>query len=313
MQNLITIRELSETQLRKFLSLSFQIKKNPEQFSQTLKGKNILLFFVENSTRTKLSFENAVKKLGGTHVSFTGGASSMAKGESLLDTVKTILQYGADALVMRHSSGGAIDWLADACNLPAINAGDGHHEHPTQALLDSMSLMEQWNLSPDQELPFKGKNILIVGDIYHSRVARSNIHGLTKLGAEVTLVAPKTLMPSDLSLFPKVKVIHRMDTPHGKEILANADAVMMLRLQLERQKVAFFPTTQEYRHFWGLTVERAKLLKPSAVILHPGPMNRGVEIDSEVTDSKQSLILKQVENGVWARMAAFKGVFEWNS
>lgn len=310
MQNLITVRELSETQLRKFISLSFEIKKTPEKFAQKLKGKNILLFFVENSTRTKLSFENAVKKLGGNIVSFAGGASSMNKGESLLDTVQTIQQYGVDAFVMRHSSSGAIEWISKAAGLPAINAGDGQHEHPTQALLDVMTLMEHWKLSADRANPLQGKKILIVGDIFHSRVARSNIHALTKLGAEVTLIAPKTLLPSDLSLFPKVNVLHRMDTPHGKEMLASADAVMMLRLQLERQKTAFFPSALEYRYFWGMTVEREKLLKPSAVILHPGPMNRGVEIDSEVADSKRSLILKQVENGVWARMGAFVGVIE---
>ncbi len=310
MINLITIRELSETQLQKFLSHSFQIKKNPEQFSQALKGKNILQFFVENSTRTKLSFETAVKKLGGANIAFAGGASSMSKGESLLDTVQTIQQYGVDAMVMRHSSGGAIDWIAKVSGLRVINAGDGQHEHPTQALLDAFTLMEQWKLPAEEANPLAGKKIMILGDVLHSRVARSNIHSLTKLGAEVTLVAPKTLLPSDLSLFPQVKVLHRLDTPSGKEELADVDAVMVLRLQLERQKGAFFPSSGEYRHFWGLTRERAALLKSTAVILHPGPMNRGIEIDSEVADSKQSLILKQVENGVWVRMSALMGVFE---
>lgn len=310
MESLITIRELSEAQLRKYLSLSFQIKKNPEQFSQKLKNKNILLFFVENSTRTKLSFENAVKRLGGNIVSFAGGASSMNKGESLLDTVRVIQQYGLDAFVMRHSSSGAIEWISNAAGLPAINAGDGQHEHPTQALLDAMTLMEHWKIPADHTNPLQGKKILIIGDISHSRVARSNIHSLTKLGAEVTLIAPKTLLPSNLSLFPKVKVLHRMDTLDGNDALASADAVMMLRLQLERQKTAFFPSVQEYRHFWGMTVEREKLLKANAVILHPGPINRGVEIDSVVADSSRSLSLKQVENGVWVRMGAFVGVLE---
>lgn len=308
MHNLITIRELSETQLRKFISLSFEIKKNPEKFSQKLKGKNILLFFVENSTRTKLSFENAVKKLGGNIVSFAGSASSMSKGETLLDTIQTIQQYGLDAFVMRHSSSGVVEWMSKASGLPVINAGDGQHEHPTQALLDAVTLMEHWGLSAEKQNPMTGKKIMIAGDISHSRVARSNIHSLTKLGAEVTLVAPKTLIPSDMSLFPKVNILHRWDTSQGKEILAEQDAVMMLRLQLERQKVAFFPSVQEYRHFWGMTNERMKILKPSAVILHPGPINRGVEIDPEAATSKNSLILKQVENGVWARMAALSGV-----
>ena len=309
MESLITIRDLGEAKLRNILSISFQIKKNPEKFSQTLKGKNVLQFFAENSTRTKLSFETAVKKLGGSNIAFAGSSSSMSKGESLLDTVQTIQQYGADVIVMRHSSGGAIDWVAKATGLPAINAGDGQHEHPTQAILDAFTLLEHWKISTESASPLGGKKIIIAGDILHSRVARSNIHALTKLGAEVTLVAPKTLLPSDLSLFPKVNVLNRWDTPQGKELLAGADAVMMLRLQLERQKGAFFSSTQEYRHFWGLTRERASILKSNAVILHPGPMNRGVEIDSEVADSKQSLILKQVENGVFSRM----GVLACNS
>ena len=310
MENLITIRELSEAQIRAILSHSFQIKKTPEKFAQSLKGKNILQFFTENSTRSKLSFETAVKRLGGANISFSGNASSMSKGESLLDTVQTIQQFGVDAIVVRHSSGGAIDWIAKATKLPTINAGDGQHEHPTQALLDVFTMMEHWNISVENADPLHGKKILIVGDILHSRVARSNIHSLTKLGAEVTLVAPKTLLPSDLSLFPKVNVLNRWDTSTGKEILANADAVMMLRLQLERQKGNFLPSAQEYRHFWGMTKERAQILKSNAVILHPGPMNRGVEIDSEVADSSRSLILKQVENGVWVRMAALMEVLQ---
>ncbi len=304
MQNLITVRELNEAQLRKILTLSFEIKKNPQNYSQTLRGKSVLQFFVENSTRTRMSFETAVRKLGGTNIGFAGSASSMSKGETLFDTLDTIRQYGVDAVVMRHSSGGAIDWVSRSCGLPAINAGDGQHEHPTQALLDAFTLLEYWGLSPEHSQPMKGKKILIVGDILHSRVARSNIQSLTKLGADVVLVAPKTLLPNDLGLFPKLKVLNRWDDEEGKQVLADADAVMMLRLQLERQKGAFFPSFSEYRHFWGLTRERLSLLKPKAVILHPGPINRGVEIDPEAADSPQSLILKQVENGVWVRMAA---------
>ena len=304
MKSLITVRELDDAQLRKIISLSFEIKKNPNAYAQTLKGKSVLQFFVENSTRTKMSFETAVRKLGGTNIAFAGGSSSLSKGETLFDTLDTIKQYGVDAVIMRHSSGGAIDWVSKSTSIPAINAGDGQHEHPTQALLDAFTLFEHWGLSPDDSEPFKNKKILIVGDVLHSRVARSNIHSLTKLGAEVVLVAPKTLLPSDLSLFPKVKVLNRWDTAEGEKELSTADAVMMLRLQLERQKGAFFPSVSEYRHFWGLTRERAGILKNEAVVLHPGPVNRGVEIDSEVVDSKKSLILKQVENGVWVRMAA---------
>ena len=303
MNSLITVRELDEAQLRKILSLSFEIKKNPQQYSQALKGKCVLQFFVENSTRTRMSFETAVRKLGGTNIGFAGSASSMSKGETLFDTLDTIRQYGVDAVVMRHSSGGAIDWVSRASGLPAINAGDGQHEHPTQALLDAFTLLEHWGLNPHHFQPLKGKKILIVGDILHSRVARSNIHLLTKLGADVVLVAPKTLLPNDLSLFPKLKVLNRWDDGEGVRVLQEADAVMMLRLQLERQKGAFFPSVSEYRHFWGLTRERLHLLKSEAVILHPGPINRGVEIDSEAADSSHSLILKQVENGIWVRMA----------
>lgn len=308
MNSLITARELNEAQLKKILSLSFEIKKNPENFRETLKGKNVLQLFVENSTRTKLSFETAVRRLGGTNIGFAGGSSSLSKGETLLDTVQTIRQFGVDAIVMRHSSGGAIDWISKAVELPAINAGDGQHEHPTQALIDSFTLLEHWGLNPNLASPLNSKKILIVGDILHSRVARSNIHLLSKLGAEVILIGPKTLIPVDLSLFPKVQVLYRWDHEEGKKILSTADAVMMLRVQLERQKSSFFPSLSEYRHFWGMTVDRAKQMKPEAVILHPGPMNHGIEIDSAVADSSQSLILKQVENGVWVRMAVLKEV-----
>ncbi len=292
----LTTRDLNSEQIEGFLSAASQIKKNPESVAQTLKGKTILQFFVENTTRTRMSFETAVRKMGGMNVGFATASSSFSKGETLLDTVRTIRQYGVDAIVMRHSSGESPKFIHENLNLPVINAGDGQHEHPTQALLDAFTLQEVWG-------SLKNKTVLILGDILHSRVARSNIHALTKLGVNVILCAPNTLLPKDLSLFPKVEVTHKLD-----EVLSKADAVMCLRIQFERQSQNYFPSKHEYRHFWGLTVERAAKLKPNTYILHPGPMNRGLEIDSEVADSKHSLILKQVENGVWVRMAVLGGI-----
>ncbi len=298
-KNLITIRELSSEQIKSILSLSLKIKKTPDAFSSVLKGKTILQFFIENSTRTRMSFEAATRRLGGSSIAFAASASSLSKGETLLDTIQTIKQFGIDLVVMRHSSGGSPAFLADEIKVPVVNAGDGQHEHPTQALLDALTLVEQWGSDLNQANPFTGKKIMIVGDILHSRVARSNIHLLTKLGSQVILCAPQTLLPSNLSLFPHVEVTYRPES-HLKEV----DAVMALRIQFERQNnQQLVPSKEEYRHFWGMTSERAKQLKQSAVILHPGPMNRGLEIDSEVADSSRSLILKQVENGVWARAA----------
>jgi aspartate carbamoyltransferase catalytic subunit len=299
-ESLLTIREISAERIQAFLILSERMKQAPENFSHLLKSRTVLQFFVENSTRTRMSFEAATRKLGGTNIAFTVGTSSLAKGETLLDTVQTIRRYGVDSVVMRNYSGGSPKLLADVLQLPIVNAGDGQHEHPTQALLDSLTLAQHWAVdwSKINAMPFKNKKVMIIGDILHSRVARSNIHCLTKLGAEVILCAPRTLLPSDFSLFPKVQIETRPD-----HALKEIDAVMCLRIQVERQNQQQIPSKEEYRHFWGLTVERAKTLRKEAVILHPAPMNRGIEIDSEVADSAQSLILKQVENGVWARMA----------
>ena len=299
-ESLLSIREISAERIRAFLFLAERMKQTPEKFSAILKNRTVLQFFVENSTRTRMSFEAATRKLGGTNIAFTVGTSSLAKGETLLDTVQTIRRYGVDSVVMRNYSGGSPKLIADVLKLPVVNAGDGQHEHPTQALLDSLTLAQQWGVdwSKSNPLPFKSKRVMIIGDILHSRVARSNIHCLTKLGAEVILCAPRTLLPSDFTLFPRVQIEMRPDAA-----LKEIDAVMCLRIQFERQNQQQIPSKEEYRHFWGLTVERAKSLRKDAVILHPAPMNRGIEIDSEVADSAQSLILKQVENGVWTRMA----------
>jgi aspartate carbamoyltransferase catalytic subunit len=297
-ESLLTIRELESSTALGFLSLAHSIKQNPNAYQTVLKGKTVLQFFAENSTRTRMSFEAATRKLGGLNVAFAAGNSSINKGETLLDTILTIKQYGVDAIVMRHSSGGSPQLVAEVTEKSVINAGDGSHEHPTQGLLDSFMLGEHWGTSFDQEKPFAGKTILILGDTLHSRVARSNIHLLGKLGARVILSGPKTLTIKNLELFPKVEVVNFPD-----KILPEVDAVMALRIQTERQSQGLIPSKEEYRHFWGLTCERARLLKKEAVVLHPGPMNRGVEIDHEIADSEHSLVLRQVENGVFVRMA----------
>jgi aspartate carbamoyltransferase catalytic subunit len=293
-----TIRGRSPEFLRDLLSLSFQIKKNPAEFASVLKGKTILQMFIENSTRTRLSFETATRRLGGTNLTFTAASSSVQKGETLLDTVQVIQQYGVDGIVIRHKSTGAPEWIETATRLPVINAGDGAHEHPTQALLDSFTLAEKWGVDPRAPKPFSGKSVMILGDTLHSRVARSNIHLLSMLGARVVVCGPSTLTFPNSGLFPEIE-IHSFPETAIREM----DAVMLLRIQFERQSQGAIPSLNEYRHFWGLTRARAGLLKKEAVLLHPGPMNRGIEIDPEVADSPRSLILNQVENGVYARMA----------
>ncbi len=297
------IRGLDPGVLCSLLARSSRMKSDPGSFSTILKGKTVLQFFVENSTRTRLSFESATRRLGGMSLAFSPSSSSLSKGETLADTVNVIRQYGVDGIVVRHRSMGAPDFLADATGLPVINAGDGAHEHPTQALLDAFTLGERWGVDFSKAGAFRNRKIMILGDLRHSRVARSNIHLLTALGAELHLCAPATLGIPDLGLFPRVHVHSFPD-----EGIPEMDAVMTLRLQTERQNQGVIPSLPEYREFWGLTVERAKRMKTDSVILHPGPVNRGVEIDSEVADSGRSLILKQVENGIFARMAVLASV-----
>ncbi len=297
------IRGLDSKILCSLLSQAAKIKSSPESYASVLKGKTILQFFVENSTRTRLSFEAATRKLGGVNLSFSAATSSLSKGETLTDTVNVIRQYGVDGIVVRHRSMGAPDLLSNATGLPVINAGDGAHEHPTQALLDAFTLGEHWKVDFKNPDCFRGKKIMILGDLRHSRVARSNIHLLTALQAEVHVCAPSTLMIPNLELFPKVTTHSFPDS-----VISGMDALMALRIQTERQTQGVIPSLAEYREFWGLSVERAKRLARKTVILHPGPMNRGVEIDSEVADSAASLILKQVENGIFARMSVLASV-----
>ncbi len=261
-----------------------EIKKVP-----ALRGKTVVNLFFEPSTRTRTSFELAAKRLSADVINFSPSASSVVKGETLLDTARNIEAMQADIIVLRHPAGGAAETLARGVKSSVINAGDGWHEHPTQALLDLYTLRERG-------FQFQGLRVAIVGDVAHSRVARSNIHALTKLGAEVRLAGPATMMPKDIERFG-VKVFYDLD-----EALRGVQVIMMLRLQLERQGRALFPTIREYSRLYGLTAERVKLADSGAIVMHPGPINRGVEIAPEVADSLSSVILDQVANGVAVRM-----------
>ncbi|XHR26964.1 MAG: aspartate carbamoyltransferase catalytic subunit [Chthoniobacteraceae bacterium] len=261
------------------------IKKVP-----SLRGKTLVNFFVEPSTRTRTSFELAAVRLSADVVNITATTSSLTKGETLKDTALNLQALHSDIIVLRHSSAGAAQFLAERLSASVINAGDGSHAHPTQALLDLFTIREKLGT-------IEGLHVAICGDILFSRVARSNIHGLLKLGAKVTLVGPSTLVPKVFERMG-VTVTHKLD-----DILPDLDVLNMLRIQHERQRKEYFPSLGEYTAFFGLTKERAAKLKPSAIIMHPGPINRGVEIDSEVADSGRSVILDQVTNGLAVRMA----------
>ncbi|HJU03546.1 MAG TPA: aspartate carbamoyltransferase catalytic subunit [Nitrospiraceae bacterium] len=291
-KDLTSIAALSAEEIRLILDTadSFkevtgrEIKKVP-----ALRGKTVVNLFFEPSTRTRTSFELAAKRLSADVINFSPSASSVVKGETLLDTARNIEAMQADIIVLRHPAAGAADTLARGVKSSVINAGDGWHEHPTQALLDLFTLREK-------KLEFKGLRVAIVGDVAHSRVARSNIHALTKLGVEVRAVGPPTMMPAALDRLG-VRVYYDLD-----EALRGVDVIMMLRLQLERQGRALFPTIREYSRLYGLTAERLKLAESGALVMHPGPINRGVEIAPDVADSFSSVILDQVANGVAVRM-----------
>jgi aspartate carbamoyltransferase catalytic subunit len=255
-----------------------------------LRGKTLVNFFVEPSTRTRTSFEVAAMRLSADVVNISATASSLQKGETLKDTALNLQALQADIIVLRHSSPGSSRFLAERLDSSIINAGDGAHEHPTQGLLDIFTIREKFGR-------IEGLNIAIVGDILFSRVARSNIFGLLKLGANVTLVGPSTLVPKSFEKLG-VRVSHRLD-----DILAEVDVVNLLRIQHERQRKEYFPGLGEYVSLFGLTKARAAKLKPSCLIMHPGPINRGVEIDSDIADGHQSVILEQVTNGIAVRMA----------
>jgi aspartate carbamoyltransferase catalytic subunit len=265
--------------------LQSKSKKTPH-----LQGKSIITLFYENSTRTRLSFELAAKYLSATAANISASGSSVAKGETLIDTGKTISMTGADVIVIRHPKSGAPALLASNVNCSVINAGDGMNEHPTQALLDLFTIRENKGRIKDLK-------IAVIGDIYHSRVARSNIWGMMKMGAQVSVAGPSTLLPKDIEK-TGVKVFNTI-----QEALIDADVVMTLRIQLERQKKGLFPTIREYSRFFGLDDKRLRLAKKDVLIMHPGPINRGVEISTSIADANFSLINKQVTNGVAVRMA----------
>jgi len=261
-----------------------------------LKGRMVVNLFFENSTRTRTSFELAAKRLGADAVSITAQASSVAKGESLVDTLNTLGAMRPDAIIMRHAASGAPHFLQRHLQIPIINAGDGTHEHPTQALLDARTIL-------DRGKKLEGLRVAIIGDIAHSRVARSNVYLLSKYGADIVLCGPASLLPPELrELAPGVTLTTDMD-----EAIRDADVIMMLRVQLERQHEAAFPAG-EYFSFYGLRPEHVKHAKPDVIVMHPGPINRGREISSEVADSQRSAILNQVENGIAVRMAVLERV-----
>jgi len=273
-----------------------EIKKLP-----TLRGKTVVNLFFEDSTRTRISFELAEKRLSADVINFSAKGSSVSKGESLKDTAQTLEAMGADAVVMRHWASGAAQVLAQSGWIQGsiINAGDGTHEHPTQALLDAFTLRKRLHGTGSKAKSLDGVKVAIVGDILHSRVARSNLGLLKTLGAEVHLVAPATLMPADTTGW-KAQIHSDLDDVISKVKL---DAIMMLRVQAERMTSSYFPSEREYTRLWGLNSERLKRLPSNVVVMHPGPMNRGLEISASAADSKNSAVLEQVANGVSVRMA----------
>lgn len=302
MKNLLSASDLAKPQIIEVLDLAHEmsdvnereIKKLP-----TLRGKTVVNLFFEDSTRTRISFELAAKRLSADVINFAAKGSSVSKGESLKDTAQTLEAMGADAIVLRHGSSGSAHRLAHSgwVRSAVINAGDGSHEHPTQALLDAMTIRQALVTNPIRS-DLAGKKVLIVGDISHSRVARSNLILLKALGATVATCGPATLVPR--SLEPSGGIFYSLD----KAIDEFApDAVLMLRIQSERMEASFFPTEREYSRVWGMNSERLSRLGASAIVLHPGPMNRGLEIDAASADSPKSKILDQVQNGVAVRMA----------
>ena len=292
-QHLIGIEELSADEINIILATAASFKQTMQRSNKklpTLRGRSIVNFFMEPSTRTRMAFEVAAGNLSADVITITGNASSLVKGETIRDTAANIKALNADMIIMRHSSAGAPKYLSRVVDLPIINAGDGAHEHPTQALLDCYTLRE--NLDD-----LKGRKVTILGDILFSRVARSNIWALKKLGAKVTVAGPSTLVPKEFTQFG-IEVCHDL-----RKALEDADAVMLLRIQHERQNATHFPSIGEYTRMFGLNKERASWLKPDAIIMHPGPITRGVEIDSQLADSDRSVILQQVTNGIAVRMA----------
>jgi aspartate carbamoyltransferase catalytic subunit len=296
---LLGIEELERRDIEAILSRAKDFQPLQSQSLKkldALRGKLIVNLFYEASTRTRTSFEIAAKRLGADAVSITAASSSISKGESLVDTLNTLAAMRPDAIVMRHSASGAPHFLSRHLPTPIINAGDGTHEHPTQALLDARTIL-------DRRERLEGLRVAIIGDIAHSRVARSNIHLLAKFGVEIVLCGPASLLPRELTeLAPGVRL-----TTDIREAIRDTDVIMMLRVQLERQHEASFPAS-EYFQFYGLRLEHLDIAKPDAIVMHPGPINRGRELSSEVADFQRSVILNQVENGIAVRMAVLERV-----
>ena len=299
MRHLLSISDLSKAEAISILDTATElarvsdgaVKKLP-----TLRGRTIVNLFAEDSTRTRISFEAAAKRLSADVINFSAKGSSLSKGESLKDTAMTLQAMGADAVVIRHSASGAAQRLADNrwMSGSVVNAGDGTHEHPSQALLDAFTIRKHLGMGGSD---LSGLSIAIVGDVLHSRVARSNVLLLSLLGAKVTLVAPPTLLPLGVESWP-ADISYDLDS-----VVPHVDVVMMLRVQQERMTDLFFPSAREYSRYYGLNSERMAAMKAGAIVMHPGPMNRGLEISAEVADSARSVITEQVTNGVSVRMA----------
>ncbi len=292
-RHLLGLEQMPKEDIELILNTAISFKEvldRPVRKVPTLQGKTVVNLFFESSTRTRISFELAERRLSADVVNFTTTGSSIAKGETFKDTVKNIEAMKIDMVVIRHPSPGAAHFLTKIIDANVINAGDGTHEHPTQALLDIFTMREKFGY-------IEGLNVCIVGDILHSRVARSNIFGLKTLGANVTVCGPETLIPKDIEKLG-VEIYHNID-----DVIPKVDVLNVLRLQLERQNSAFIPSLQEYHKFFGITRKRLEKATKPILIMHPGPINRGVELSSDVADSEHSLILEQVTNGVAVRMA----------
>ncbi|MFM1850983.1 MAG: hypothetical protein RIS54_667 [Verrucomicrobiota bacterium] len=292
-RHLLTLEELSLAEIDQIHATAAAFKRTLKRSVKkvpALRGKTIVNLFLEPSTRTRMAFDMAAKRLSADVISLDGNSSSTTKGETLRDTAENIQALQADMIVIRHAAAGSPLYLSKILDIPVINAGDGAHEHPTQGLLDTFTMRERLG-------SLQGRRVVILGDILFSRVARSNIHALTKFGADVTVVGPSTLVPHWFAELG-VKVSHDL-----RSALADAEVVMLLRIQHERQSKGMFPSLGEYTSMFGLNKTRASWLNPQAIIMHPGPINRGVEIDSDLADGERSVILEQVTNGIAVRMA----------
>ncbi|GHV56747.1 aspartate carbamoyltransferase [Synergistales bacterium] len=292
-KHVLGLRDADPSEMQEILDTASLMKvviKSNNKRTPHLQGRSVMTVFYENSTRTRLSFELACKYMSGSASNMSASASSVQKGETLIDTARTLDVMGTDILILRHPMSGAPHLMSRSVRASVINAGDGINEHPTQALLDMYTMREKFG-------GIKGLRVAIIGDVTHSRVARSNVYGLTKMGASVVLAGPRTLMPVEMERLG-CEVTDRVD-----DAIRGADVVMALRIQLERQKKGLFPSIREYHKYFGVTEERLSLAKPSALIMHPGPVNRGAEIATEAADSKNSAIDEQVTNGVAVRMA----------